>query len=118
MELFAFSARVSLQFNISKSNLTCSFVMKQLFNFLFLLLISFSASQTLNAQAAAGTDDDGFVIQITSPAAIAQDLYNGQPCGWEGSVYGPSLTADQAFCGELVWAKDSLGCTPITNNLT
>ena len=78
------------------------------------MALCFGAAQTLNAQAA-GTDDDGFVIQITSPASIAQDLYNGQPCGWEGSTYGPSLTADQAFCGLAVWGKDSLGCTPLTN---
>jgi hypothetical protein len=88
--------------------------MNKIFNILFLLALSFGAAQTLNAQAA-GTDDDGFVLQITSPANIAQDLYNGQPCGWEGSTYGPSLTADQAFCGQAVWGKDSLGCTPLTN---
>ena len=92
--------------------------MNKIFNILFLLALSFGAAQTMNAQGAAGTDDDGFVLQITSPASIAQDLYNGQPCGWEGSVYGPSLTADQAFCGDVVWGHDSLGCAPITENLT
>lgn len=92
--------------------------MNKLFNFLLLLALCLGVSQTLNAQAAEGTDDDGFVVQITSPANIAQDLYNGQPCGWEGSVYGPSLTADQAFCGDVVWGHDSLGCTPLTEDLT
>ncbi len=92
--------------------------MNKLFNFLLLLAFSFVASQTLNAQAADGTDDDGFVISLTSPAFGALALYNGQPCGWEGSVYGPSLTADQAFCGELAWGHDSLGCTPLTDDLT
>ncbi len=89
--------------------------MNKFFNYLLLLALSFGAAQTLNAQGVAGTDDDGFVIQITSPSNIAQDLFNGQPCGWEGSTYGPSLTADQAFCGDVVWGKDSLGCTPLTN---
>ncbi|MFN0173975.1 MAG: PA domain-containing protein [Saprospiraceae bacterium] len=92
--------------------------MNKFFNFLLLLALSFTASQTLNAQGAEGTDDDGFVISITKPASIAQNLLNGASCGWEGTVYGPSLTADQAFCGEVVWAKDSLGCVPITNDLT
>ena len=95
--------------------------MKKVIKFIPTLLLLFIAQtvlvQTANAQAAAGTDDDGFVVQITSPASIVQDLYNGQPCGWEGSVYGPSLTADQAFCGQAIWAKDSLGCTPLTNNV-
>ncbi len=89
--------------------------MNKIFNFLLLLALSFGAAQTLNAQGVDGTDDDGFVIQITAPSSIKQDLFNGQPCGWEGSTYGPSLTADQAFCGNLVWGKDSLGCTPLTN---
>lgn len=75
-------------------------------------------ASNLNAQGVDGTDDDGFVVQITTPASIAQNLFNAAECGWEGSTYGPSLTADQAFCGDVVWAKDSLGCTPITNNLT
>ena len=106
-----------LRFNIFKSNLTCSFFMNKFLNFLLLLALFCGGAQTLNAQAAAGTDDDGFVVQITSPASIVQDLYNGQPCGWEGTVYGPSLTADQAFCGQAIWGKDSLGCTPLTNNV-
>ena len=92
--------------------------MNKIFNFLLLLALSFTASQTLNAQGVEGTDDDGFVVQITTPASIAQNLYNGQPCGWEGTVYGPSLTADQAFCGDVVWGHDSLGCTPLTEDLT
>ena len=91
--------------------------MNKIFNFLFLLSLCFGAAQTSSAQNVAGTDDDGFVVQITS-ASIAQNLLNGQPCGWEGSNYGPSLTADQAFCGEVVWGHDSLGCTPLTENLT
>ncbi len=89
--------------------------MNKFSNYLFLLALAMGATQTLNAQGAAGTDDDGFVVQITSPASIVQDLYNGQPCGWEGSTYGPSLTANQAFCGDVVWGHDSLGCAPLTN---
>lgn len=89
--------------------------MNKLFNYLLLLALCLGATQTLKAQGADGTDDDGFVVQIKTPANIAQDLYNGQPCGWEGSVYGPSLTADQAFCGDVVWGHDSLGCAPLTN---
>jgi len=92
--------------------------MNKFFNFLLLLALSFTASQTLYAQGAEGTDDDGFVVSITSPASIAQNLINGAACGWEGTVYGPSLTADQAFCAEAVWGKDSTGCTPLTNDLT
>ena len=92
--------------------------MNKIFNFLLLLALCVGMAQNLNAQGAEGTDDDGFVMQITAPANIAQNLFNGAECGWEGTVYGPSLTSDQAFCGDLVWAKDSLGCTPITNNLT
>ena len=91
--------------------------MNKIFNYLLLLALLVGAAQNLNAQGVDGTDDDGFVVQITSPANIAQDLYNGQPCGWEGSTYGPSLTADQAFCGDVVWGKDSLGCAPLTNNV-
>ena len=92
--------------------------MNKIFNFLLLLALSITASQTLNAQGAEGTDDDGFVFSITSPANIAQNLLLAAECGYEGAVFGPSLTADQAFCGDLVWADDSLGCTPVINDLT
>lgn len=92
--------------------------MNRLFHFLLLLALCVGMASNLNAQGVDGTDDDGFVVQITTPASIAQNLFNAAECGWEGSTYGPSLTADQAFCGDVVWAKDSLGCTPITNNLT
>lgn len=92
--------------------------MNRIFQFLLLLALCTGMAQSLNAQGAEGTNDDGFVVQITEPSGIAQNLFNGQECGWVGSTYGPSLTADQAFCGDVVWAKDSLGCTPITNDLT
>lgn len=92
--------------------------MNRLFHFLLLLALCVGMASNLSAQGADGTDDDGFVVQITTPASIAQNLFNAAECGWEGSTYGPSITADQAFCGDVVWAKDSLGCTPITNNLT
>lgn len=92
--------------------------MNKIFNFLLLIALCLGMSQTMFAQGAAGTDDDGFIVQITTPASIAQDLLNGASCGWEGSVYGPSLTADQAFCAEVAWLHDSLGCSPATNNLT
>lgn len=76
----------------------------------------FISTSTLNAQAAAGTDDDGFVFRILTPANIAQDLVNGGECGWEGSLFGPSIT--EKLCGELVWADDSIACVPLTNDLT
>ncbi len=92
--------------------------MNKIFNFLLLLALSITASQTLNAQGVEGTDDDGFVFSITSPANIAQNLLLAAECGYEGAVFGPSLTPDLAFCGDLVWADDSLGCTPVINDLT
>jgi len=73
--------------------------------------------QTAGAQGAAGTDDDGFVVQITSPASIAQTIQHGAEagvCQWIGQAdWGPSLTED--FCGQVVWADDSLACGALTN---
>jgi len=85
------------------------------------LLASFGAL----AQGAVGTNDDGFVVIITSPASIAQTLpHQGDAdpdeCYWVGSTYGPSLLED--ICGEVVWAydqtPDSLACDPIPGDLT
>ncbi len=96
------------------------FAMKKLNTFLpALMLLALSqmlAVQSANAQAA-GTDDDGFIVQITSPASIAQTILHGAEagvCQWIGqSDWGPSLTED--FCGEVVWADDSLACGALTN---
>lgn len=83
-----------------------------------LLLAAFAqlvVVQTANAQN--GTDDDGFVIQITSPASIAQTIEHGADagiCQWVGQAdWGPDLTDD--LCGDVVWADDSLACAPLTN---
>ncbi len=84
-----------------------------------LALIQLAAIQNLYAQGVEGTDDDGFIVQILSPASIAQEVvhgYNGMECNWVGSTYGPSLTSD--LCGEVVWADDSLGCTAPLADLT
>ncbi len=74
-----------------------------------------STSLTLNAQSAAGTDDDGFLVQIKSPASIVQDIVNDNDnCGWNGSTYGPSVTEE--LCGTLKWSGtglDSLACNPL-----
>ncbi len=87
----------------------------------FLSLMSGAAmllglASTANAQAL-GTDDDGFVVQITSPASIAQTLVHGADagvCQWIGqSDWGADVTEE--LCGEVVWAKDSLGCGQLTN---
>ena len=82
---------------------------------LFTLLQLF-AIHNLQAQGDPGTNDDGFIVQITSPASIAQELKNGNDgltCGWVGSTYGPSLTED--LCGQVVWADDSLACTAVAD---
>ncbi|MCC7466272.1 MAG: hypothetical protein IT261_08390 [Saprospiraceae bacterium] len=64
-----------------------------------------------------GTDDDGFVVQITSPASIAQSLVHGADpgvCQWIGQTeWGADVT--QELCGEVVWADDSIGCSQLTN---
>ena len=92
---------------------------------LMLVLLQAAAVQSLNAQEL-GTDDDGFVVQITSPASIAQTLVHGfDPgiCQWVGQTsnsgalpWGADVT--EQLCGNLAWAYDSLGCTPTTNDLT
>jgi hypothetical protein len=92
---------------------------------LLLVFLQATALQTLNAQEL-GTDDDGFVVQITSPASIAQTLVHGFEagvCQWVGQTsnegelpWGADVT--QQLCGELAWGYDSIGCTPITNDLT
>jgi len=51
--------------------------MNKIFNYLLLLCCLFGVAQTLNAQGEQGTDDDGFVVQITSPASIAQTIFHG-----------------------------------------
>lgn len=64
-----------------------------------------------------GTGDDGFVIQITSPASIAQTIdfgFDPGVCQWIGqSEWGADITDE--LCGEVVWADDSIGCVPLTN---
>jgi hypothetical protein len=84
---------------------------------MLLALAQVLSVQTLHAQGAAGTNDDGFIVQIKSPASIAQTLVHGADagvCQWIGqSAWGPSLTED--FCGEVVWADDSLACGALTN---
>lgn len=92
--------------------------MKKLLTFFPALLAFFflSGLQSLSAQAL-GTDDDGFVVEIKSPASIAQVIEHGADpgiCQWIGqSDWGADLTAD--LCGEVVWADDSLGCGTLTN---
>ena len=84
---------------------------------MLLALLQLLSVQTMHAQGAAGTDDDGFIVQIKSPASIAQTLVHGADagvCQWIGqSSWGPSLTED--FYGEVVWADDSLACGALTN---
>ena len=83
---------------------------------LLIAMAQFMAVQNASAQAA-GTDDDGFIVQITSPASIAQTIQHGADagiCQWIGQAdWGPSLTED--MCGEVVWADDSLACGALTN---
>ena len=94
--------------------------MKKVTKFIPALLLLFISQmvlvQTANAQAA-GTDDDGFVVQITSPDSIAQIIQHGADagvCQWIGQAdWGPSLTED--LCGQVVWADDSLACGALTN---
>lgn len=80
-------------------------------------LLMFLATHSLHAQGALGTGDDGFVIQIISPASIAQTIEHGfEPgvCQWIGQTdWGADVTTE--LCGEVVWADDSLGCGPLTN---
>ncbi|MBK6994686.1 MAG: T9SS type A sorting domain-containing protein [Lewinellaceae bacterium] len=99
---------------------------KILTNFPALLLFLFAQFLVVNtaySQGVQGTDDDGFVIQITSPASIAQTIVHGfDPgvCQWIGQTagdppmpWGADITGE--LCGEVVWADDSLGCTAFTN---
>lgn len=85
--------------------------------FLLFALFAFLGMQNGHAQAVLGTGDDGFVIQITSPASIAQTIEHGFDagvCQWIGqSDWGADVT--QELCGEVVWADDSLSCGPLTN---
>ena len=84
---------------------------------LLLALAQLLMVQSASAQNVLGTGDDGFVVQITSPASIVQTLQHGADdgvCQWIGqSEWGVDLTED--FCGEVVWADDSLACGPLTN---
>jgi hypothetical protein len=79
-----------------------------------LMLVLASSAQ---AQGVLGTNDDGFVVQITSPASIAQSLVNGADagvCQWIGQTeWGADVTDE--LCGEVVWADDSLACGQLTN---
>ncbi|MFN0173976.1 MAG: PA domain-containing protein [Saprospiraceae bacterium] len=95
--------------------------MKQIFTtfpvlFLF-LLAQFLVVNTTQSQGVLGTGDDGFVIQITSPASIAQTIVHGfDPgvCQYIGQTeWGADITSE--LCGEVVWADDSLGCSAFTN---
>jgi hypothetical protein len=88
----------------------------------FLSLLTFGAMlfgmvQVAQAQNVLGTGDDGFVVQITSPASIAQSLVHGADpgvCQWIGqNEWGADVT--QELCGEVVWADDSLACGQLTN---
>jgi len=100
--------------------------MNKFFSFLLLLALSFGAAVTLNAQPYLGTDDDGFVVQITSPASIVQTIFHGADagvCQWVGqssnngaTPWGADLT--ESLCGDVVWADDSLACGALTNDLT
>jgi hypothetical protein len=84
---------------------------------LLLALAQLLMVQSTSAQNVLGTDDDGFVVQITSPASIAQTIQHGAEagvCQWIGQAeWGVDLTED--FCGEVVWADDSLACGLLTN---
>lgn len=100
-------------------------MMNKNINFLLLIALCFGLSQTIHAQEL-GTDDDGFVVQIKTPASIARTLVHGFDagvCQWVGQTtnngampYGVDLTT--TLCGDVVWADDSLGCTPGTKDLT
>ena len=54
--------------------------MNKFFNTLLLLALFLGAAGALNAQEL-GTDDDGFIVQIISPANIAQTLFHGADPG-------------------------------------
>ena len=92
---------------------------------LLLVFLQVAAFQTLQAQEL-GTDDDGFLVQITSPASIAQTIEHGFEagiCQWVGQTPGDppmpwGADVTQTLCGEVVWGYDSIGCVPITTDLT
>lgn len=86
-------------------------------NLTFLLGLFFTVCFQITAvqySKAQGTEGDGFVMEIVSPASIAQLLQNTfTECGWIEATFGGEIT--QELCGEVVWASpDSLGCTPLT----
>lgn len=86
--------------------------------FSFLITVFFLGTlHSLSAQVN-GTDDDGFTVEIKSPASIAQTIEHGYEagvCQWIGQYdWGPDL--DHDLCGEVVWADDSLGCNPLINS--
>lgn len=84
---------------------------------LLLLLGQLCWMQSAQAQNVLGTGDDGFLIQINTPASIAQTIEHGfdpDVCQWIGQTeWGADVTEE--FCGQVVWAADSLGCAPLTN---
>ncbi|MFN0217108.1 MAG: PA domain-containing protein [Saprospiraceae bacterium] len=84
---------------------------------IFIALLQALTFPNIRAQGTLGTGDDGFLIQINSPASIAQTIEHGfdpDICQWIGqSGWGADVTEE--FCGEVVWADDSLGCTPLVN---
>lgn len=92
---------------------------------LMLVFLQVAAFQTLQAQDL-GTDDDGFLVQITSPASIAQTIEHGFEagvCQWIGQTPGDppmpwGTDVTQTLCGEVVWGYDSIGCVPMTTDLT
>jgi hypothetical protein len=89
---------------------------KNLTHFFLSLVLVVLAAATAKAQ----TDAGNFIFQIVSPTSIAAN-YEYQDCGYGGSVsWGAAVTED--VCGQVMWgytaAGDSLGCAPITTDLT
>ena len=87
--------------------------MKKIYTLLFGLLF-FCSAGLLMAQ----TNDQEFLFEILSPESIKASYDASQ---FSGTVdFGPMLT--QEVRGELAWgytaAQDSIGCTPVTNDLT
>ena len=89
-------------------------------NFTFLLGLFMSAllqlSMVTNSNAQAGTQGDGFLLQLDLPNG-AKPIFNQATGGYGYSTFGPDVTAEMS--GEVVWIKpDTLGCNAGTNDLT
>ncbi len=94
---------------------------KRFFTFLPVVLLLTLLTNSQQSFAQVGTWDDDFIFQILSPNSIATNFVAGDACSFGGaSGWGPDLTEEVE--GDLVWAYDaagdSLGCNPITTDLT